>query len=229
MLNNIHPGKTTLTRRVRQEPILASAALAIIASLVVIAVLFESNNSGDAKDSLQSYGVIGALLTGSLSILALARQEDRATKTTERAIDQHKLAQAMATLSTYVQIRSGFHEIYRELDLETEDGDLNEAHGYNATSALSQRQMRRAYWHQSYDSWWLGSQLDKLLSEQLDVLPLWSDNFEEKVRSGYNHPVLQECLDELASETERGFGRYAGDFVAVVRNDIKPQERPRST
>lgn len=116
-------------------------------------------------------------------------------------------------MQTYLHLRSGFLDIYREL------GRLDEP----KADAVELQLARQAYWHHAWDEWYIGNRL-----APREFSGLWDGFFATAVKSGYEHPALRATLDELASKPNTGFGSYAQDLIKELRkqNDtLQPTSR----
>jgi hypothetical protein len=131
---------------------------------------------------------IGSTLTA-LVALGLAIRSDRRSR------------QALV-VQTYLHLRSGFLEIYRDL------GALDETEADSEELRLA----RQAYWHHAWDEWYVAKRM-----APSEFAGLWDDFFAFAVLSGYRHPALRATLDELAARKEAGFGAYAGTLIAELR------------
>jgi hypothetical protein len=67
---------------------------------------------------------------------------------------------------------------------------------------------RQAYWHHSFDEWYISRLAPKELGD------MWDGFFKRAVQSGYAHPPLKATLNELAKDKSSGFGAYAQEFIS---------------
>jgi hypothetical protein len=135
------------------------------------------------------------------------------------AIRSDRRSREVVKVQTYLMLRSGFLDIYRQL------GALEDA---NADS-VDLRLTRQAYWHHAWDEWYIAKKVAPREFEDL-----WDDFFSVAVQSGLKHPALRSVLDDLIRDTEVGFGAYAKEFVAMLDRDAghetmrgTPSERVR--
>jgi hypothetical protein len=119
------------------------------------------------------------------------------------AIRSDRRSRQVLKVQTYLMLRAGFLDIYREL------GTLEDMAADDVRLALA----RAAYWHHAWDEWYISERL-----APREFGGLWDGFFSVAVLSGLRHPALKSSLDELARDTSAGFGAYAKDFVAVLRS-----------
>jgi hypothetical protein len=105
-------------------------------------------------------------------------------------------------VQTYLQLRAGFLDIYRQL------GKLDDA----ADEGIEVKLTRQAYWHHAWDEFYVAR---RLAPREFSIL--WDDFFRLAVKSGLGHAALMNTLDELAREKDVGFGAYAQELVAEVK------------
>jgi hypothetical protein len=105
-------------------------------------------------------------------------------------------------VQTYLHLRSGFLDIYREL------GRLDDP----KADAVELRLARQAYWHHAWDEWYIANRL-----APREFSELWDGFFGDAVKSGYKHPALRATFDELASNPDAGFGAYAENLIRELR------------
>lgn len=118
------------------------------------------------------------------------------------AISSDRRSREALKVQTYLQLRAGFLEIYRQL------GELDAAESEGIDVKLT----REAYWHHAWDEFYVTKRL-----APLEFLSLWDDFFRLAIKSGLGHTALMRALDDLADKKEVGFGAYAQDLVAEVK------------
>jgi hypothetical protein len=124
------------------------------------------------------------------------------------AIRSNRRSREALKVQTYLELRAGFLEIYRNL------GRLTDVEA----DAVELQLTRQAYWHHAWDEWYIAKRL-----APREFSGLWDGFFEAAVRSGYRHPALRATLDDLAENTEAGFGSYARELIEELRT---PEDRP---
>lgn len=110
---------------------------------------------------------------------------------------QKSLQRVMAT-QVYLDLRSRFLEIFLKL------GDLD-----RPAANSEERAARFAYWHHSFDEWYIGKSAPK----EFGALKSF---YRDAGQSGLGHASLRQSLDELANDKSAGFGRYAQDFISEI-------------
>jgi hypothetical protein len=117
------------------------------------------------------------------------------------AVIAERRATAVAEAQVFLTLRTRFLSLYERM------GDVNQL----ATND-SEKAARFAYWHHSYDEWFITEHLAPRFFK-----PLWSRFFERAVSSGRKHQGLRAAFDELVERKEAGFADYAQDFISRVR------------
>jgi hypothetical protein len=120
------------------------------------------------------------------------------------AIRSDRRSREVVKVQTYLMLRSGFLDIYRQLGA-LEDADVD---------SVDLRLTRQAYWHHAWDEWYIAKKLAPREFEEL-----WDNFFSVAVQSGLKHRALRSVLDDLTRDSEVGFGRYAKEFVATLHRD----------
>jgi hypothetical protein len=133
---------------------------------------------------------LAALLAVGIAFIA----ERRARVSEERST-------AVAQAQVYLALRSRFLEIFERL------GDLK-----RPPENKSEEAARYAYWHHSFDEWFIAEKLAPELFKQL-----WGGFFERAATSGRAHEGLEAALGDLASESQAGFAAYAEEFINCIR------------
>jgi hypothetical protein len=105
-------------------------------------------------------------------------------------------------VQTYLQLRTRFLDIYREL------GRLEDAGDEGSEARLT----RQAYWHHAWDEWYITKEL-----APREFATLWDDFFSKAMAPSAGHPGLWAALEQLASNPRAGFGAYARDLIKEVR------------
>lgn len=145
-------------------------------------------------NDIQSWIALAQVLTGIASMVTAVIALRVAIGTSRRSREALKV-------QTYLQLRSEFIDIYREL------GQLD------ATKPASDtEQARQAYWHHVWDEWYITKKL-----APAEFSPLWNEFFAKAVDSGYRQGPLKATFEELASKEDSGFGAYAKELIAEVR------------
>lgn len=104
-------------------------------------------------------------------------------------------------VQTYLQLRNQFIDIYRN------SGSLDESD----SPAVEVRQAREAYWHHTWDEFFITRRL-----APREFSMLWDQFFKSAIESGLDHPAMVKAFDDLASK-RAGFGAYAQDLIAEIR------------
>jgi hypothetical protein len=91
------------------------------------------------------------------------------------------------------------------LDIYTKLGDLDDEPADEGEAAA-----RAAYWHHSFDEWYLST---RLAPSEFGVL--WRDFYKRAAQAGLRHPALKRSFEKLRRDPA-GFGAYAGEFVAQL-------------
>lgn len=117
------------------------------------------------------------------------------------AIRSDRRSRQALKVQTYLQLRGKFLDIFQQLGRL----DRQEDEGIEVTLA------RQAYWHHAWDEFYVAKRL-----APDEFATLWDDFFRPAVKSGL-HEGLVQTLNNLASDRSVGFGAYAQDLVAEVR------------
>jgi hypothetical protein len=118
------------------------------------------------------------------------------------AIRSDRRSRQVLKVQIYLQLRSRFLDIYRAL------GRLDDANADEVELKLA----RQAYWHHSWDEWYIANRL-----APTEFSTLWDQFFATAARPGYEHPALRVTFDDLASNSDTGFGAYAQDLITWLR------------
>lgn len=118
------------------------------------------------------------------------------------AVRSDRRSREALKVQTYLQLRSRFIEIYREL------GPMEEVKPDKIELKLS----RQAYWYHVWDEWYISNRL-----APKEFSALWKDFFAAGAKSGYSQAALKASLEQLAAMTDRGFGSYAQDLLKELR------------
>ncbi len=74
-----------------------------------------------------------------------------------------------------------------------------------------ERLAREAYWHHSFDEWYLSN---KLASREIGYM--WAEFYKPAIVSGYDEPALRSILEELLKDPEKGFREYTKEFMSSL-------------
>jgi hypothetical protein len=118
------------------------------------------------------------------------------------AIRSDRRSREALKVQTYLQLRAGFLDIYRQLGRLDEEGE----------EGIEVKLTRQAYWHHAWDEFYVAT---KLAPREFSTL--WDDFFRLAVKSGLGHTALTKTLDDLASKKDVGFGAYAQELVSEVK------------
>ncbi|WP_219464370.1 hypothetical protein [Nonomuraea rhizosphaerae] len=141
-----------------------------------------------------------AVLSGTLSaITALAA--------VYLAVRAEKRSRKVAAAQIYLALRARFLEIFERL------GDVDGAE----PASEDERAARAAYWHHSFDEWYLSTRF-----APSEFRGLWDGFYRDATHSGLAHPALRQALIELRDNRTAGFGVYARDFVTEMLGSPEP-------
>jgi hypothetical protein len=114
------------------------------------------------------------------------------------AIRTDRRSREVLKVQTYLSLRSRFLDLYTELGRLQDQGPDD----------VGLRLARAAYWHHSWDEWYISKRLSPH-----EFGDLYDKFFSIAVLSGLNHPALRASLDDLTQNPTAGFGAYAKDFL----------------
>ncbi|MCD5341551.1 hypothetical protein LR392_04825 [Arthrobacter sp. AK04] len=169
---------------------------------MILIFLFTTHRRGELAEGalrmgdLSTWAAWAQVLTGIAATVVAGFALRVATESDKRSREALKV-------QTYLQLRSRFIEIYREL------GGLEE----EETNEVELQLARAAYWHHAWDEWYVTNSL-----APREFSDLWTGFFAGAVKSGYCQPGLKASLEKLASKPDEGFGFYATDLIAAVRS-----------
>jgi hypothetical protein len=129
------------------------------------------------------------------------------------AVHNERRSREVAKTQIYLALRDRFIGIYEKL------GDLDK----DATSDISTRLARQAYWHHVFDEWYISHEL-----APREMGDMWNRFYERAAKSGYGHTALRSTLGELADDKSGGFGAYAQDFISsfMISSDSSSTKLP---
>lgn len=125
------------------------------------------------------------------------------------AIRSDKRSREAMRVQTYLELRSGFLDIFRDLGQLDQEG----------TDTVELRLVREAYWHHAWDEWYITHAL-----APREFAALWDDFFADAVRSGYRHPGLKESLERLTA-TNDAFATYAKEMIDELQRSERPERK----
>ncbi|MBM2614258.1 hypothetical protein JIG36_01650 [Actinoplanes sp. LDG1-06] len=128
------------------------------------------------------------------------------------AIRTDRRSREVLKIQTYLSLRSRFIELLQKL------GELEDTRPADDPEL---RLARVAYWHHSWDEWYLSERLSRA-----EFGGMWDGFFSKAMLAGLRHSALRQTLDDLRASDQAGFGSWAQEFIAEVERLEKASSPP---